>query len=369
MFIHKPNSTTFISIFLILFLFSSTASSQNLLRNPSFEKKSNAKFTYGLADKTLAEWTCIKFVGLALFHPSDAHYVDTCLFKRFKEEGFPISPAVRLMIVKPHSGTCYIKGNSFHRVLFHQNLTKEINKEENYIIQFQYRIHSLSNEYDKISSAHFGVSLFNKPIDLKYMRSPKYAKELSMRYRNYVFINEFDSLSKNDWVKFQATIQSSKVLSELYLGGHTDFATSIIPRKGTHGGVRGNYQGSFVFFVDQVQLISLSNFLSGSFSELKNQSFSIPIAYTVSEKDLWRNSYLKQIVNQLKKNTYESMTIAIENIKEEEQKAEFIQLIKEYLIQNGIKQETIFSLKEIKSNLITSKDLSPKGAQLKIRIQ
>lgn len=289
-------------LLIIFFVFRITSVlSQNLIINGSFESKNDVVFSYALAHKALANWNSFQTFSVHLGHPSDALYVDTTLFVRFKKQGFPITPIARKSILQPIDGNCYIKSNSFHKILFTQKLSNNIEKNEAYIVRFAYQVRSFSDELKKINTAFFGVSFSISTIEQTYFRSPKFSKIPSKRFRELHFISHFNPKSNSTWTISSFSFIAQQDYSNIYFGNHTDFATDIIRDKSgiPIDNVRASWQESFLWFIDDINILKLTDFLNGNFKQLKNSSFDIPIA---ENEELVNNKFLNELVSVLKRN-------------------------------------------------------------------
>ncbi len=286
--------------------------SQNLLSNSSFEDKTDAKFTYAGAHKTLDDWKVLRSHSVYLGHPSDALYVDTTLFDKFSQEGFPIIGLARETVLKPLDGTCYIRSNGFYRTLFYQELTEPLCAGEAYIVLLNYQAKSFSNEYDKFSTAHFGVSFSTKSIEEAYFRKKLFEKEVSVNFDPLFWIEKHIPNSEKEWTLVSVSFYAEKPYQYLYLGNHTDFETSVVPIK-TREGVdnqRSVYLSSFLWFADDIKLLKLSDFLNLDFEKLKYLVFEIPI---LDEVDYQNDVHLKKLIKVLNRNkqNYKSVSFSI----------------------------------------------------------
>lgn len=329
------------NLFLAYLLLSFAISqSQNLIKNPSFEEKTNIEFTYAHAHRTLANWENIRTYKIALYHPIAALYIDTTLFAKFDDDSFPLTPQFREVISQPIDGNCYIKSNSFHRNLFTQSLEKTLQKDEVYIVRFAYQAKSFSNESDKINSAHFGVSFTRNKIEKEYFMNPKFEKDISIRFKELNSISNYNPLSKSIWIIASFSFIAKDAYSYINIGSHTDLAINEEHKKALlkaqqygYGGTDGidiSKSESFVWLVDDLKLYKLTDFLHGDFKHLKNNGFDVPIT---NENKLSTNKYLQELIFILKMNNDQYKSIQIHLTENSRISSSDIL---EYLQQNGI---------------------------------
>ncbi len=358
-------------IVFIVFLFcTNLCHAQNLIQNESFRHKNKYLFqNYVMSHKKLAKWDVLLSMNICIASPVDIIYIDTTWYRKMATNG--LTQIQRKRTVKPQYGSCYIKSNSFKRTLFYQKLKQSLNPLEAYIVLFKYQTRSWSNEHNKIATAKFGVSFSIDPITNHYFLMEKLANKVSFRFRDLFFVNEYLPISNKNWTLGSFSFYPLQAYNYLYLGNHTNFKTAIIPsnkREGTEGEI-AVYQDSFLWFVDNIKLLKLSDFLNSEFEQLKHIVLEIPI---MNIQDYRNDKLIRKLIKVLKSNKHKYANVFCSINSKQYQNS-----IIEYFNSNGItiyNNDTFMKAPTIPANIdyflkskninIFSNDALTKGATL-----
>jgi hypothetical protein len=266
--------------------------------NPSFENKiDTVEFKYHLAEKTLAKWNYLQFRSTFLYHPTAAVYIDTTLFERFASEGFPIRPSDRELIARPYNGVCYIKSNTRGRALFQPQLQYPLKEGKPYIIVFKYQHRSITKEWNLIETANFGVSFLKNMPSIERLRNPKYKSKLAPFFIEHIFLSKNNHQSKDHstWQNFSSCFNAYREYKYIQIGNHTDFKSNAPEKNKSEKNTKEN--ASFIFFIDNVELYSLDNFLKLDLSNYKGVLVQLPFFFvdkSISSTTLQNNEYFQK---------------------------------------------------------------------------
>jgi|GEM_PF-6140459 len=330
--------------------------SQNLITNPSFESQITPAQINPLREYTyLMDWNAV-FTRNSFGTGISGCYIDTSLFNEIDQEQ-PITHIFREIIVKPLKGKCYIRQfGSLTRSYFEQALKTQLIDNEAYIVFFAYQIKSFTNEYQKAGIAHFGISFSSTPLKPIDFSNPNYAHKPASRFRELHYITQPMPSSNQMWVYASFTLMGNKNFKYLNVGSHTDFPRnkkdSILAEENFNAraiediskgynkdsvlhqnylNLRADYP--FLWYVDEVKMFKLSDYLKGNFTTIKNMAFEIPVDTSLALKD---NLYIGLLIKQLKTHQKEFNKVSIWN--DPTSKIEIDQLI-EYLKSQGLSKQ------------------------------
>jgi len=332
--------------------------SQNLITNPSFEKKNQFRYTYADAHRTIEGWGNIRaervmlsfalegcFVDTTFYYiknDSELYFrnnicnIDTICYKNYSKVGLFIDSCMSEHIINPANGNCYIRNNKFKRQLFYQSLKTKTMQGEYYVVSFAFQAKSCTNELQNIHTAHIGVSLTKDLIDPYYFIKPTFSTSISPKFRELHFINSASNLDTFFWNYASFTFKSTVAFSHLYLGAHTDFIGEGINNFNEDGDKKFVYKTPITWYFDDLKLMKLSDFLNQDIRLIKGHTFELPID---DFENLDNNLYLKQFILMMLKFNNSNATIKFYY---KSNSANDHDEFRKYLVTKGIRQKVEF---------------------------